>query len=129
LLGSASRKRGREAATDFKLHSTPKHVRGSRGADALQSMSESLVGFGTAITAALAPSVPILPPSPIRRMTAVTAVLHLEADWLTLAQRVALIDFLRTDCTAADIYLALTETDIRKEWVRVQLKRLNVVFA
>jgi hypothetical protein len=92
-------------------------------------MSESLVGFGTAITAALAPSVPILPPSPIRRMTAVTAVLHLEADWLTLSQRVALIDFLRTDCTAADIYLALTETDIRKEWVQVQLKRLNVVFA
>jgi hypothetical protein len=62
-------------------------------------MSESLVGFGTAITAALAPSVPILPPSPIRRMTAVTAVLHLEADWLTLAQQVALIDFLRTDRT------------------------------
>ena len=91
-------------------------------------MSESIAGFGTAIAAALGPPVPVLNPSPIRRITAVTAVLRLEANWLTLAQQVALIDFLRTDHTAADIYLALTETDIRKEWVQVQLERLTSLF-
>jgi hypothetical protein len=60
-------------------------------------MLESLVGFGTAITTALGPPVPIIAPSPICRATAVTAVLRLEADWLTVAQGVALIDLFRPD--------------------------------
>lgn len=72
-------------------------------------MSTALAGFSTAMTAALAPPVPVIDPSPVRRTTAVAAVLRQEAEFLTLAQRVALIDFLSTNRTAADIYLALTE--------------------
>lgn len=89
-------------------------------------MSTSLAGFSTAITAALAPPVPVIDPSPIRQTTAVAAVLRQEAESLTLAQRVALIDFLSTNRTAADIYLALTQPDVRKEWVDMQLERLNI---
>jgi len=91
-------------------------------------MSASLAGFGTAISAALAPpSAPVIEPSPLRRTNAVTTVICLEADWLTLGQRVALIDFLRDDHTAADTYTALTEANVRKEWVRIQLERLGVM--
>jgi hypothetical protein len=91
-------------------------------------MSTSLADFGTAITAALAPPPPpAVDPSPIRRASSVTTVLRLEADWLTTGDRVALIDILRTDRTAAEIYLALTETDVRKEWVCVQLEKLGVI--
>ena len=85
-------------------------------------MVTSLSGFSTAITAALAPPVPVINPSTICQTTAVAAVLHQEAESLTLAQHVALINFLRTNCTAADIYLALTQPDVCKEWVDMQLE-------
>ncbi|KAF8816147.1 hypothetical protein BYT27DRAFT_7221677 [Phlegmacium glaucopus] len=93
----------------------------------LKSMSASLVGFGNDISAALAPPAPVMQPSPVRRTNAVSAVIRLEADWLTLGQQVAFIDFLRNDRTAADIYTALTETDVCKEWVRIQLEQLGVM--
>ncbi|KAF8151322.1 hypothetical protein B0H34DRAFT_810484 [Crassisporium funariophilum] len=46
---------------------------------------------------------------------------------LNVTEQVVLIDFFRTDRTAADIYSALTEPDVRKEWVRIQLKKLGVM--
>lgn len=88
-------------------------------------MSEALVGFNTTIAAAFAPPASAIDPSPIRRTNAVTTALNLEGGWLTMAQRVALIDFLRNDRTAADIYCALTEPDVRKAWVQMQLERLE----
>ena len=39
------------------------------------------------------------------------AVQCLKADWLNVTEQVALIDFLRNDHTAADIYSALTEPE------------------
>jgi len=100
----------------------------SHGAAALQSMSASLAGFGTAISAALAPpSAPVIELPPLHRTNTVTTIIHLKADWLTLGQQVALIDFLRDDHTAADTYTALTEADVHKEWVRIQLERLGIM--
>jgi len=50
-------------------------------------MSALLAGFGTAISAALVPpSAPVIELSPLRQTNAVTTVIHLEADWLTLGQ-------------------------------------------
>ncbi|KAF8808363.1 hypothetical protein BYT27DRAFT_7096973, partial [Phlegmacium glaucopus] len=105
----------------------PRRIRASHGATALQSMSASLVGFGNAISAALAPPAPVMQPSPVHHTNAVSTVICLEADWLTLGQQVAFIDFLRNDRTTADIYTALTETDVRKEWVHIQLEQLGVI--
>jgi hypothetical protein len=90
-------------------------------------MSETLAGFNTAFAAALAPPVPAIAPSPIRRTNAIVTLQNLEANWLNVTEQVAFIDFLRNDRTAADIYSALTEPDVRKEWVRVQLEKLGVI--
>ncbi|PPQ97013.1 hypothetical protein CVT26_006439 [Gymnopilus dilepis] len=119
-------KRAREAATPSQPPA--KRVRASQGAAALQSMSASIADFGTAISAALAPPPPpAFDPSPVRRTAAVAAVLRLEADWLSTRERVTLIDFLRSDRTATEIYLALDEADVRKEWVRCQLEKLGII--
>ena len=47
--------------------------------------------------------------------------------WLDNSQLVTFIDFVRVYQTAADIYLALTEPNVRKEWVCIQLEKLGVV--
>ena len=90
-------------------------------------MSASLTQVGNALAAALAPPSNAVDPTPRRRTNAVAAVLRLEMGWLDHAQLVAVIDYIRADQTAADIYLALTEPDVCKEWVRIQLQRLGVI--
>ncbi|KAF8157938.1 hypothetical protein B0H34DRAFT_797371 [Crassisporium funariophilum] len=122
---SGLRKQARKAATSS--HSASKRVRVSQGAMALQSMSHTLAGFNTAFTAALAPQAPAVVPSPVRRTNTVTAAQRLEANWLSLTKLVALIDFLANDRMAAEIYSALTEPNVRKEWVCTQLERLCVI--
>lgn len=47
--------------------------------------------------------------------------------WLDNSQLVAFMDFIHVDETAADIYVALTEPDLHKEWVCIQLEKLGVV--
>lgn len=121
-------KRTREAETP-SMNSQAKRVRTSHGAAALQNMSESLAGFGTALTAALQappPTVAVhVQPSPVRRTAAISALLHLEKDWLDLSDQVKLIDFLRTDITAAEVYTALEhQLEVRKKWVQAQLLKL-----
>ena len=84
--------------------------------------------FSTAISAALLPPpAPVIELSPLRQTNAIAAVIHLEADRLTLGQQVALIDFLRDDHTTADTYTALTEADVHKEWVQLQLEQLGIL--
>lgn len=89
-------------------------------------MAESLGSFNTAMASALAPPSRGVDPTPIRRTKAVTAAMHLEKDWLTITQRVQLIDFLKKDQAAADVYLALTEGDVRMEWVRIQFENMGI---
>jgi len=91
-------------------------------------MSEALAGFNTTSIAALAPPAPVIAPSPICRTNAVSTVQSLKADWLNITEQVVLIDFLRNDRMAADIYSALTKPDVCKEWVRIQLEKLGVLF-
>ena len=79
-----------------------------------------------ALTSALAPPPNAVDPTPRHRTNAI-AVLRLEMGWLDNSQLVTFIDFVRVDQTAADIYLALTEPNVHKEWVRIQLKKLGVV--
>lgn len=90
------------------------------------SMAESLGTFNTTFASALTPLSTGIPPTPVRRTKAITSILELEKNWLTAMQRAVLIDFLKTDQCAADVYLALTETDVRQEWVRIQLDSLGV---
>ncbi|KAF8155440.1 hypothetical protein B0H34DRAFT_859846 [Crassisporium funariophilum] len=76
---------------------------------------------------ALAPQAPAVVPSPVCQTNTVTAAQRLKANWLSLTELVALINFLRNDRTAAEIYSALTEPNVRKEWVCTQLERLGVI--
>ena len=89
-------------------------------------MAESLGTFNTTFASALAPPSTGVEATPIRRTKAITAILQLEKEWLTTMERVCLVNFLKADQSAADVYLALTEADVRKEWVRIQLENLGI---
>jgi len=62
----------------------------------------------------------------LRRSTAIGFAVCSKKDWLANLELVALIDFLRADQTAADIYVAIEEEDVCKEWVCIQLERLHI---
>ncbi|PPQ79922.1 hypothetical protein CVT25_002996 [Psilocybe cyanescens] len=104
-----------------------KHPCVSHGATVLQDMSALLTQVGIALAAALAPPLNPIDPTPHRRSNAVAAALRVEKTWLSNNELVSFIDFLWVDQTAADIYLALDEPNVRKEWVRIQLERLGVI--
>jgi len=95
-----------------------KHAHASNGANALMSMANTLSNYNTAFATALAPPSTGVQPTPVHRTNAVTSVLQLEKDWLTTAEHVSLVDFLKTDQSATDVYLALIEDEtICREWV------------
>lgn len=100
-------------------------MRASYGATALSDMSQSLSGFGHAITAALSKPPAGIDPTPVRKTDAVKALLRQEKEWLNTVQLVTFIDFIRTDKSAADIYLALVEEEVRREWVYTQLEKIQ----
>jgi hypothetical protein len=90
-------------------------------------MAESLGAFNTTFASALAPPSTSVEATPICCTKAITTVLQLEKDWLTTTQCVHLVDFLKGDQSAADVYLALTsEADVCKEWVQIQLENLGI---
>ena len=62
----------------------------------------------------------------MRRSNAIGFAVRSKKGWLANTELVALIDFLRADQTAADVYIAIEEEDVRKEWVRIQLERLHI---
>jgi len=126
---SGSRTSGHAPATPTRP--TPTRNRTSQGAAALLDMSRNFANVGEALTAALAPpsaATMQLPPTPIRQTNAVAAILRLEKSWLNNLQIIAFIEILRKDKTAADIYLALTEDDVRKDWVSAQLETTGHLF-
>ena len=88
-------------------------------------MLQSLAGFGNTLAAALAPPPPPIDPTPICRASAVACLLCKEKEWLNATEQVALIEFLHKDQSAADIYMAVTEAEVCREWVRMQLKLLH----
>ena len=81
------------------------------------SMAESLGTFNTTFAGVLAPPSTGVALTPIRLTRAITTILELEKNWLTITQCAVFIDFLKADQCAADVYLALTEADVRWEWV------------
>lgn len=89
------------------------------------SMLQSLAGFGNTLAAALAPPPPPIDPTPIRRASDVACLLCKEKEWLNATEQVALIEFLHKDQSAAD--MALTEAEVRREWVCMQLELLHVI--
>lgn len=93
------------------------------------SIADSLAAFNTTLATSLAPpaAAPGTTASPVRRREATIAALTLEKNWLTVTERATFVDFLKSDLCAADIYMAIEETDVRQEWVRMQLKRLCVI--
>jgi hypothetical protein len=97
----------------------PKRSRTTPG-EALMSVSHTLAKFSNSITTALAPPPSALATTPARRSKAVTTALAQEK-WLSSSQMVSLIDYLRADPTAFDIYVILEDADLRQEWVRKQL--------
>lgn len=115
----AGQKRTREPATSPR---PSKRIRKSAGAEALSEVSSSLTEFGSKIAAALAPPPTLLQPSPIRRCKSITTAIKLEKAWLSTHELAAFIDILRADPHAFDVYLALDEDEIRREWVHIQLK-------
>jgi hypothetical protein len=104
-----------------------KHVRSSQGAAALQDMSASLTQVGNALAAALAPPTNAVDPTPHCRSNAVAAILDHEMHWLEADELISFIDYLRTDQTAANTYLALTQPRVRQNWVRKQLENLGAI--
>ncbi|KAF8815701.1 hypothetical protein BYT27DRAFT_7079232 [Phlegmacium glaucopus] len=116
----------REPATPTQPVS--KCVRGSKNATALETMSTSLSAFSTTIATALnGPLSARIDPTPVRRTVAIKSLINLKKEWLGEDELVALIDFLRTDLTAADTYTTLTGSDVRQAWVRAQLSKLNFI--
>lgn len=100
-----------------------KCIRKFAGAKALSEVSLSLSEFGSKIAAALAPPPTLLQPSPIRRCKSITTAIKLEKAWFSTHELAAFINILRSDPHAFDVYLALDEDDICREWVHLQLKR------
>ncbi|KAF8148479.1 hypothetical protein B0H34DRAFT_803004 [Crassisporium funariophilum] len=86
-----------------------KRVRSSQGAAALQDMLASLTQVGNALAAALASPTNAVDATPCRRSNAVAAVLDHKMHWLEGDKLISFIDYLQTDQTAADTYLALTQ--------------------
>ena len=104
-----------------------KCARASNRDNALMSMADSLGAFNSAFTTVLAPPSIGVQPTPDHHTNAVTAVLQLEKNWLTPAKCVSLVDFLITDQSMTDVYLALIgDETICREWVQAQLKTLGV---
>ena len=66
-------------------------------------------------------------PTPRRRTASIAFAQQTEKDWLTTRELVKFIDILRRDPTAFDVYLAITEPDVRKDWVRVQLDDVDTL--
>ncbi|KAF8812913.1 hypothetical protein BYT27DRAFT_7085930, partial [Phlegmacium glaucopus] len=103
-----------------------KRARASNGANALMSMVESLGNFNATFAGAFAPPSTGIAPTPVRRAKAIATILQLEKGWLTTRQCAVLIDFLKSDQSAADVYLAITEADVCRDWVQIQLDNLSV---
>jgi len=119
-----TRKRAHEPATPTQPIS--KRIRASKNTMALESMSTSLSVFGTTIVNALnGPPSAHIDPTPVRRTTAIKSLIDLEKEWLSEDELVVLIDFLRTDLTAADTYTTLTKSNVRQSWVCAQLRKFN----
>jgi len=117
-------KRACEPATP--ISAPAKRVRHSAGADALLNMSVSFKDFGNKLATSLAPPSTGVPPTPCCRHDSIVAAQQLEKAWLTTCELVALIEFLRKDPITFDVYSALTEPDVRKEWVRIQLEDIGI---
>jgi len=66
-------------------------------------------------------------PTPCRQTNSIAFAQQTEKGWLTTRELVSFIDILRHDLTAFDVYLALTEPDVRKDWVRVQLDNVDAL--
>ena len=84
-------------------------------------MSASFKEFGNKLAASLAPPSSSVAPTPRRRNDSIVAAQQLEKSWLTTRELVTFIEFLRKDVNAFDTYSALTEPDVRKDWVRIHL--------
>jgi hypothetical protein len=126
VASSGSKASGRSAVTP----SRPSRTRTSHGATALIDMSKNFAAVGQALTNALAPpSTPTfqLPPTPVRQTSAVAATLRLERQWLEKTQVVAFINILRKDKSIVDVYLAITEEDVRREFVSSLLEENGVL--
>ncbi|KAF5309877.1 hypothetical protein D9619_010561 [Psilocybe cf. subviscida] len=98
-----------------------KQVRPS-GSSTLASIADSFGTFTSTFANTLAPPTqPGIAASPVRHQQAVAAVQSCEKGWLTVTQCVKLIELLKKDQDAVDVYLALTEEDVRHEWFNLQL--------
>ncbi|KIJ95275.1 hypothetical protein K443DRAFT_11513 [Laccaria amethystina LaAM-08-1] len=103
-----------------------KHPHVSNRANALMSMAESLSTFNTTLAGAFAPPSTGVAPTPVHCTNAIFTILKLEKGWLMTNECAVLIDFLKSDHSAADVYLVLTEPDVHTEWVLIQLNNLGV---
>ncbi|KAF5315011.1 hypothetical protein D9619_007458 [Psilocybe cf. subviscida] len=90
------------------------------GSSALASIADSISAFTSTFANTLAPPTqPGIAASPVCRQQAVAAVQSHEKGWLTVTQRIKLIELLKKDQDAVDVYLALTEEDVHHEWLFV----------
>jgi hypothetical protein len=89
-------------------------------------MSTSFKNFGRKLASSLVPPSTGVPPTPRCRHDSIVAAQQLEKAWLTTRELVALIEFLHKDLTTFDVYSALTESDVQKEWVRIQLEDIGI---
>ena len=50
-----------------------------------------------------------------------------EKAWLARTELIHFIDFLRRDQITADVYMAIEEDDVQKEWVCIQMECMNII--
>ena len=94
----------------------------SEGAKALQGLAASVGRVGEMVGMALQPTIPTrysVDGTPQRRTRAILRAQ--EEHWLLIPERVSLINLLRQNTANVDTYLALTNDEIRKEWVKDQI--------
>ncbi|KAH6902272.1 hypothetical protein BKA70DRAFT_1435428 [Coprinopsis sp. MPI-PUGE-AT-0042] len=102
--------------------SPPQRVRPKSGAAAIADMAASVTKFGDAVAAALAPPSDSVPPTPRRRIDAITAFSENERQRLSQTDFFTMLDIFRKDTTACDIYTIFADKkDIREDWIEAQL--------
>ena len=94
----------------------------SEGVKALQGLAASVGLVGEMVGIALQLTIPTRYSVDGTPQCRTCAILHAQEEhWLLIPECVSLINLLRQNMANVDTYLALTNDEIRKEWVKDQI--------
>jgi len=94
----------------------------SEGAKALQGLAASVSRVGEMVGMAFQPTIPTRYSVDGTPQHCTRAILRAQEEhWLLIPEHVSLINLLRQNTANVDTYLALTNDEIQKEWVKDQI--------